>query len=837
MVVKTDKKSPILRVLDAFPDAKPSGSQGWFSAKCTGHDDTHASLSFRETESGGVIFKCHAQGCSRESILQGAGLRGFDLSPGGDFRPAFKPRPKFELIDLAADKLIPWQLLLNCGVSDEYSYHGRSVVRITYYTIDGKPYSKVRIRLGLSGNDSKWDEDTPGQIIPYGYHKLDLARRDKYLCIGEGESDAWTFWLHDMPFLAVPGGTNDKCLNGAALYNIPRIYVIQEPDNTGKAFYSRVHRRLRFSGYSGELYALPFKESTGCKDPNELHKWLVREHRFSAFKEVIAQALTEAIPSGDITLPEIFIGDQLRTVADHALKALERQEDENPSIFVQSASLVRVGTDELQRPVIKTMGIPEIKHALTFAADWYRLKETSGGPVKVPVAPPANIAENILSRPVQEWPFQPLEAIVQIPTPRSDGTLLSEHGYDPQTGLYYARQPDLYLPEISAHPTKLDIAQAVAFLVGFLGDFPYETKADAANAFGLLITIVIRHLVRHVPLALIDATKQGVGKGLLTDLMAIIATGRTAASVTQCSSDEEWDKKLTALLISGATMIPIDNVEGTLRSPILSKILTSDYHNGRILGLSKMVLVPQRAIWIANGNNIHLGGDLPRRSYRIRLATQVSEPWKRADFTYPDLLKEAQRHRGEIIAALLTLVSRWFTAGQPAPKKPLSKLGTFSRWVEVTGGILAFAGIDGFLENLDAMHKEIDLDGNAWTSFLETWHEKLGQDAYTTKQLLEKLHEDSEFAETLPDQLATILPDYNSKPLSVSRKFGRILAKKKGTPYGKDNLHIQQGNESHEKVAMFKVVEFQKSGTSPFAGFAGFAGLNAALNADEKRMD
>src|SRR5690348_2622085 len=94
--------------------------------------------------------------------------------------------------------------------------------------------------------------------------------------------------------------------------------------------------------------------------------------------------------------------------------------------------------------------------------------------------------------------------------------------------------------------------------------------------------------MRHVPLALIDATKQGVGKGLMTDLMAIIATGRTAASITQCSSDEEWDKKLTALLMSGATMIPIDNVEGTLRSPILSKILTSDYHNGRILGLSKM---------------------------------------------------------------------------------------------------------------------------------------------------------------------------------------------------------------------------------------------------------
>ena len=33
------------------------------------------------------------------------------------------------------------------------------------------------------------------------------------------------------------------------------------------------------------------------------------------------------------------------------------------------------------------------------------------------------------------------------------------------------------------------------------------------------------------------------------------------------------------------------------------------------------------------------GCDMARRCYRIRLTTKVSEPWKREDFTYPDLLK------------------------------------------------------------------------------------------------------------------------------------------------------------------------------------------------------
>src|SRR5256885_1265844 len=101
MVTSTQKKSPIMRALDAFPEAKPSGQYGWYSAKCPAHDDQHASLSFRETERGGVVFKCHAQDCSRAAILQGAGLTPDDVFPAGEFRPPFKPRPKFELIDLA----------------------------------------------------------------------------------------------------------------------------------------------------------------------------------------------------------------------------------------------------------------------------------------------------------------------------------------------------------------------------------------------------------------------------------------------------------------------------------------------------------------------------------------------------------------------------------------------------------------------------------------------------------------------------------------------------------------------------------------------------------------
>jgi hypothetical protein len=199
-------------------------------------------------------------------------------------------------VDLAADKLLPWQFLFNLGVEDEYLWHGSRVIKIPYYSAAGEEHSKVRVRTELSGNKgSRWDEDTPGDMIPYGLNKLDLARKQYYLLIGEGESDGWSCWWHDVPYLGVPGATNEKCLHAKMLADIPRVYIIQEPDKAGQGFYKRVHERLRTTGYKGEIYALPWKKLTGCKDPNALHKHL----KGQGFKEKVLEALKAAITSGD----------------------------------------------------------------------------------------------------------------------------------------------------------------------------------------------------------------------------------------------------------------------------------------------------------------------------------------------------------------------------------------------------------------------------------------------------------------------------------------------------------------------------------------------------------
>src|SRR5262249_48623515 len=158
--------------------------------------------------------------------------------------------------------------------------------------------------------------------------------------------------------------------------------------------------------------------------------------------------------------------------------------------------------------------------------------------------------------------------------------------------------------------------------------------ADQANALALLMTPLLRPAIRqHIPLALLDAPKQGTGKGLYSNVVSLIATGSTAAILTAPERDEEWDKRITALLMQGRTIITIDTLPGKLQSSKLDAVLTSEVYEGRILGQSTMVKTANRATWIATGNNIKLGGDLARRCYRIRLDPHVSRPWMRNDFT------------------------------------------------------------------------------------------------------------------------------------------------------------------------------------------------------------
>ena len=152
-----------------------------------------------------------------------------------------------------------------------------------------------------------------------------------------------------------------------------------------------------------------------------------------------------------------------------------------------------------------------------------------------------------------------------------------------------------------------------------------------------MITPLLRHAIGgNVPLAVVNAPQPGTGKTLLCKAVSLIAVGNVDTLTTAPNNSEEWRKKITSVLSRGSLIIILDNIDGRLTSDDLAAALTTETWSDRLLGHNKIVTLPQRSVWIGNGNNITVGGDLPRRSYMINLDAKSSRPWLRDDFQHQD---------------------------------------------------------------------------------------------------------------------------------------------------------------------------------------------------------
>jgi len=499
-------------------------------------------------------------------------------------------------------------------------------------------------------------------------------------------------------------------------------------------------------------------------------------------------------------LPGVFVSTlrPWRDVANEALKHLARAPKAH--IYVRERELVRVQRKEDGAPYIVPLSDAALKHLLAQSMNFVKIGLK--GPQHI--APPDDIVQNLQAR--GNWPFLPLDALIEFPVFRPDGSLLDTPGYDQVTRLAYAPVPNLSIPPVPEHPTDDDLVAAITLIYEVIAQFPFQDRASEVNTIALLLTPIIRQAIHgHVPLALLDATRPGTGKSLLAEIVALIATGRKAAMMSAPHDDTEWRKRIAATLADGATIIVIDNVSSRLQSAALDAALTSYTIQERILGQSRNGVYAQRATWIATGNNIQLGGDMPRRCYWIRLDAQMSQPWRRGGFTH-DLEEWVPAHRGELIAALLTLARAWFAAGKPAPAQPLPRVGGFQPWVDTIGGILAHADITGFLANTEQLYEQADNDALQWAAFLHAWHDAYGEREVLTADLVRDIkagaQEDagattSDLYSTLPDDLADL------KKGDLKLKLGKALASHVGSQFDDSGLHIERGGKDSRNGAFY----------------------------------
>jgi hypothetical protein len=347
-----------------------------------------------------------------------------------------------------------------------------------------------------------------------------------------------------------------------------------------------------------------------------------------------------------------------------------------------------------------------------------------------------------------------------------------------------------------------------------LREFKFEEESDATNALALLLTSVLRPIISGpVPLAVIDAPVAGSGKTLLASTIAVVATGRPASLTTPPDgNDEELRKRITSLLLEGRQFVVFDNAAKAIVSPVLAQLLTAETWNDRVLGVSRTTDLRQRATWVLTGNNVEVGGDLPRRVYSIRLDPGTPRPEMR-HFDRPDLPGWVLRQRGELLWSVLVIGRAWFDAGKPRPSDRVDEWGSFNDWAYTVGGMLENAGVEGFLQSRSVRRSTRDDDAEGWDALLSVAFERFATTPFAPSALLEALGDQA--GQIAPPTVARALAratSPNGAALTLANQFRSV----EGRRFGPNEYHVvSAGRNSHTKTNEWQVLRPVKTEVVP----------------------
>ncbi|MGE4153477.1 MAG: hypothetical protein AB7G17_14630 [Phycisphaerales bacterium] len=491
--------------------------------------------------------------------------------------------------------------------------------------------------------------------------------------------------------------------------------------------------------------------------------------------------------------PEVVTNNrELGEIRDETLEAIHKANEADPALFLRSGVIVTVTSDENGRALIVPTTKPALRNYATDAAVFktqnIRHRDGESYIVETLVSPPTDVVEAILALPPGKLPFSSLVALTEAPIIRPDGSIRTEPGYDPATRLYYLPGEPVDMPEIPERPTGKQLAAARETLEDLVADFPFVDQASRANAIGMIVGSVIRSAVDGpAPLAVVDATSPGTGKSLLTDMVAVISTGRPAAFIAWPNDEEEARKMMTSAFAGGSTLLPIDNVEGGLRSRVLTQAITARSWSDRMLGQTNKLELPVRCSWIVNGNGVTLKGDLPRRVYWIRMEAQQARPWTRSGFRHPNLIEHVRKNRGEILAAILTMARGWYAAG--TPKSKTKEIGTFEDWTRKVAGILETAGIEGFLANAEQLYEANNVDAEEWIGFLTAIRQaEFPKGEFTAGDVAEKLlSAPITWRDVIPSEIA---PRVGKSSTELSKAIGEAFGNRAGRRWDEEGMRL-----------------------------------------------
>jgi hypothetical protein len=507
------------------------------------------------------------------------------------------------------------------------------------------------------------------------------------------------------------------------------------------------------------------------------------------------------------TRPEIpWLPGELPDIVDKAEAALlasgERIFQYAGETLVRPIRTNAMQTDGIRRAegalLLSPICVPYLIERMTAAAQW--LKHDARSKKWVPTCCPDKVAAIYLAR-RGRWNAPFLLAVVRYPVPLPDGRVLTNPGYDAETGILVDIAEAWPMPEVFT----LEAAKAACErLRHLLRHFPWVSNADRAVALSMLLTAIARPVLPAAPMHAVDAPEAGTGKSLLVDAAALLATGATASVMNYGRDPDEAAKRLDGMLLAGDPLIALDNIEAPLEGAALNQTLTQMTRRVRPLGTSTIVTVPCRAFICATGNNLMLQGDIVRRALVCRLDAKTERPEERA--IDQNLLAEASERRRELVTDALTIMVAYAKEGRPDVE--LKPLGSFEAWSRMVRSALVWAGEADPVSVMERI-RGADLKRQALHAVLSAWHKVFGDRPQTVAQAV------SVGGEALRAALWNVAGDkdgINAKRLGrwMSNNIGRVM----------DELRLERAGT---KQSISKWIVIHADG-----GFCGFCGFRTA---------
>ncbi|MBS3667275.1 hypothetical protein [Vreelandella boliviensis] len=346
---------------------------------------------------------------------------------------------------------------------------------------------------------------------------------------------------------------------------------------------------------------------------------------------------------------------------------------------------------------------------------------------------------------------------------------------------------------IPENPTSQEVDQALneVILKPFC-EFPLVSARDWSVLVCAIFTAVQRPVLPTAPGFVLSATTAGTGKTTAALAIGALCGGSVPNIWPHLPGEgsEETRKRLVTALLTGVDVIVWDNVFGVFGNPSLDAFLTSATFTDRLLGQSAQVSLPNRALFLATGNNFIARGDTNRRLIVCHMDPGVEFAYKRRFDLNP--VSHCLQYRQSIVSAVL-LILRAYRQSGAAPKS--GRLASFEDWDDMIRQPVAWLAdqYDWLTDPMDAIDasQAVDPEKEAHAALMLALRSLYGGKVFTSKSVMGAYKEHDKHRDTYPEHtmepgmmqarrdLGECLEDLAPGRLTA-RTIGRILSFREG---------------------------------------------------------